>query len=168
MNINEPIWGGSTNQMPWDIHLLGLSRWNSLWPRLPNQQESSPRSHWTYVCVCVFVCVYYKLHVQLSCATIIWKRWWRKPLFEKNSLKQRFQGHFYQIAHDAEKTEVSRHFNGNGHQGIKDVGIHILDFFHQTITKSSTTDIRLGLEFEWIHHLHCLIPKGLNSLDSSY
>ena len=30
----------------------------------------------------------------------------------KNSLKQRFQGHFYQIVHDAEKTEVSRHFNG--------------------------------------------------------
>ena len=36
----------------------------------------------------------------------------------KNSLKQRFQGHFYQIAHDVEKTEVSRHFKGNGHQGI--------------------------------------------------
>ena len=86
----------------------------------------------------------------------------------KNSLKQRFQGHFYQIAHDAEKIEVSRHFNGNGHQSIKDVGIHILDFVHQTIIKSSTTNIRLGLEFDWIHRLHCLIPKGLNSLDGSY
>ena len=86
----------------------------------------------------------------------------------KNSLKQRFQGHFYLKAHDAEKTEVSRHFNGNGHQGIKDVGIHILDFVHQNITKSSTIDIILGLKFDWIHRLHCLIPKGLNSLEGSY
>ena len=85
----------------------------------------------------------------------------------KNSLKQRFQGQFYQIAHDAENTEVSRHFNGNGHHGIKDVGMHILDFVHQTITKSSTIDIRLGLKFDWIHRLHYLIPKGLNSLDGS-
>ena len=69
----------------------------------------------------------------------------------KNSLKQRFQWHFYQIAHDAEKTELSRHFIGNGHQVMKDVEIHILDFIHQTITKSSTTEVRLGLEFNWIH-----------------
>ena len=45
----------------------------------------------------------------------------------KNSLKQRFQGHFYQIAQDVENTEVSRHFNRNGQQGIKDVGIHKTD-----------------------------------------
>ena len=45
---------------------------------------------------------------------------------------------------------------------MDDVEIHILDFVHQATAKSSTTDIRLGLEFDWIHRLHCLIPKGLN------
>ena len=48
---------------------------------------------------------------------------------------------------------------------MKDVEVHLLDFVHQTITKGSTTEIRLGLEFRWIHRLHCLIPKELNSLD---
>ena len=42
----------------------------------------------------------------------------------KNSLKLRFQGHFYQVVHDVEKTEVSRHFNRNGHQSLMDVEIH--------------------------------------------
>ena len=86
----------------------------------------------------------------------------------KNSLKQRFQGHFYQVVHDVEKTEVSRHFNRNGHQGLTDVEIHVLDFIHLSTTKTITTDIRLGREFDWIHRLHCIIPKGLNSLDGTY
>ena len=86
----------------------------------------------------------------------------------KNSLKQRFQGHFYQVVHDVEKTEVSRHFNRNGHRGLEDVEIHVLDFIHLNITKKTTQEIRLGREFDWIHRLHCLIPKGLNSLDGTY
>ena len=86
----------------------------------------------------------------------------------KNSLKQRFQGHFYQVVHDVEKTEVSRHFNRNGHRGLGNMEIHILDFIHLNITKKPTQEIRLGREFDWIHRLHCLIPKGLNSLDGTY
>ena len=86
----------------------------------------------------------------------------------KNSLKQRFQGHFYQVVHDAEKTEVSRHFNRNGHRGLEDVEIHVLDFIHLSTTKNATLHIRLGREFDWIHRLHCTIPKGLNSLDGTY
>ena len=40
-----------------------------------------------------------------------------------------FRSHFYYIAHDAEKTEVSRHFSHKGHKGLNDVsktraGIH--------------------------------------------
>ena len=86
----------------------------------------------------------------------------------KNSLKQRFQGHFYQGVHDVEKNELSRHFNRNGHQGLTDVEIHVLDFIHVSTIKTTTTDIRLGREFDWIHRLHCIIPKGLNSLDGTY
>ena len=81
----------------------------------------------------------------------------------KNSLKQRFQGHFYQVVHDVEKTEVSRHFNGNGHRGLEDVEIHIHDFIHLSTTKNATLDIRLRREFDWIHRLHFTIPKELNS-----
>ena len=86
----------------------------------------------------------------------------------KNSLKQRFQGHFYLDVHDVEKTELSRHFNQNGHQGLMDVEIHVLDFIHLSTTKNATQDIRSGREFDWIHCLHCIIPKGLNSLDGTY
>ena len=86
----------------------------------------------------------------------------------KNSLKQRFQGHFYQVVHDVEKTEVYRHFNRNGHRGLEDVEIHEVNFIHLNITKKTTQEIRLGCEFDWIHRLHCLIPKGLNSLDGTY
>ena len=86
----------------------------------------------------------------------------------KNSLKQRFKGHFYQVVHNAEKTEVSRHFNRNGHRGLEDVEIHVPDFIHLSTTKNATLDIRLGREFDWIHRLHCTIPKGLNSLDGTY
>ena len=64
--------------------------------------------------------------------------------------------------------EVSRHFNRNGHRGLEDVEIHVLDFIHLSITKNATLDIRLGREFDWIHRLHCTIPKGLNSLDGTY
>ena len=86
----------------------------------------------------------------------------------KNSLKQRFQCHFYQEVHDVEKTELSRHFNRNGHQGLTDVEIHVLDFIHLSTNKDATIDIRLGREFDWIHRLHCIIPKGFNSLDGTY
>ena len=142
-----------------------------------------------YVCICLYVCMYECIYVYI--ASVTGKKYrtqhnvsctsnnlvyciscirCRKQYVgkTKNSLKQRFQGHFYQIAHGAEKTEVSRHFNRNGHHGMGDVEIHTLDFVHQATAESSTTNISMGLEFDWIHRLHCLIPKGLNSLDGSY
>ena len=144
---------------------------------------------YVYICVYMFVCMYVCIYVYI--ASVTGKKYrtqhnvsctsnnlvyciscirCRKQYVgrTKNSLKQRFQGHFYQIAHDAEKTEVSRHFNRNGHHGMGDVEIHILDFVQQATAKSSTTDISMGLECDWIHRLHCLILKGLNSLDGSY
>ena len=86
----------------------------------------------------------------------------------KNSLKERFKSHFYQIAHDREKTEVSRHFNQVTHEKLKDVEIHILEFVHASTERDNTKDKRTQLEFDWIHRMRSQIPKGLNSIDSLY
>ena len=86
----------------------------------------------------------------------------------KNSLKERFKSHFYQIAHDREKTEVSRHFNQGTHEKLKDVEIHILEFVHASTEHDNTKDKRTQLEFDWIHRMRSQIPKGLNSIDSLY
>ena len=86
----------------------------------------------------------------------------------KNNLKERFKSHFYQIVHDHEKTEVSRHFNSGNHEQLKDVKIHILEFVHASTDRENTKDVRARLEFDWIHRMRTQIPKGLNSIDSLY
>ena len=86
----------------------------------------------------------------------------------KNSLKQRFQSHFYYIAHDAEKTEVSRHFNREGHKGLDDVSIHVLEFIHHGPQSEGAVDTRLSKEFDWIHRIRSQIPLGMNAIDSAY
>ena len=86
----------------------------------------------------------------------------------KNSLKERFKSHFYQIKNDYRKTEVSRHFNREDHGGLEDVKIHILEFIHSKTERDVTKDSRLHREFDWIHRMRSQIPKGLNSIDSMY
>ena len=86
----------------------------------------------------------------------------------KNSLKQRFQSHFYYIAHDAEKTEVSRHFNRDGHKGLDDVSIRVLEFIHHGPQSEGAVDTRLSKEFDWIHRIRSQIPLGMNAIDSAY
>ena len=71
----------------------------------------------------------------------------------KNSLKERFKSHFYQIAHDPNKTEVARHFNWADHDKLKDVQIHILEFIHSNTDRSKTKETRLQWEFDWIHRM---------------
>ena len=85
----------------------------------------------------------------------------------KNSLKERFKSHFYQISHDPKKTEVSRHFNRKDHSQLKDVQIHILEFIHSNTERAETKDKRLHREFDWIHRMRSQIPKGLNSIDTT-
>ena len=85
----------------------------------------------------------------------------------KNSLKERFKSHFYQIAYDPKKTEVSRHFNQKNHSRLDDVQIHILEFVHSNIERADTKEKRLHREFDWIHRMRSQIPKGLNSIDST-
>ena len=86
----------------------------------------------------------------------------------KNGLKEWFKSHFYQITHDPEKNEVSRHFNRGNHEKLKDVKIHILEFIHSNPERAETKDTQLNCEFDWIHRMRCQIAKGLNSIDSIY
>ena len=86
----------------------------------------------------------------------------------KNSVKKRFQAHFYQIAHEPQKTEVSRHFNQRDHHKLADVEISILSFVHQGPDSEAALQMRLRLEFDWIHRLRSQIPLGLNLIDSMY
>ena len=86
----------------------------------------------------------------------------------KNSLKERFKSHFYQISHDPKKTEVSRHFNRADHDKLENVKIHVLDFMYGNIERRDTKEKRLQREFDWIHRMRSQIPKGLNSIDSIY
>ena len=79
----------------------------------------------------------------------------------KNSLKQRCQSHFYYIAHDAKKTEVSRHFNQANHHGINDVEIHVLEFIHDGPHNEMALERRLQTEFDWIHKIRSQIPLGI-------
>ena len=86
----------------------------------------------------------------------------------KNTLKKRFQSHFYLIKHNKNKHEVPRHFNTNSHQGIDDVEIHVLTLINNDANKEETKGIRLRSEFDWIHRLRTQIPLGLNTIDSDY
>ena len=76
----------------------------------------------------------------------------------KNSLKQRFQSHFYYIAHDVEKTEVSGHFNREGHNGLNDVSIHVLGFIHHCPQRERAMDMHLSKEFDRIQRIRSRIP----------
>ena len=86
----------------------------------------------------------------------------------KNSVKKKFQAHFYQIAHEPQKTEVSRHFNQCDHHKLADVEKSVLSFVHQGPDSEAALQMRLRLEFDWIHKLRSQIPLGLNSIDSMY
>ena len=83
-----------------------------------------------------------------------------------NTLKKRFQGHFYLIKHQKVEHEVPRHFNSPKHRGLHDVEIHVLQFINYDTKKDGTKSHRLKTEFDWIHRLRTQIPLGLNTIDT--
>ena len=85
-----------------------------------------------------------------------------------NSVKKRFQSHFYLIKHKKEEHEVSRHFNQEDHSGLDDIEIHVLWFINHDAKQNKTKTIRLKYEFDWIHCLRTQIPLGLNTIDNEY
>ena len=83
----------------------------------------------------------------------------------KNRLMDRFQGHFYNIGHNRPMSEIGRHFNTNGHKGLDDVEIHILDFIHAHPEGKKSKHLRDLIEYNWIQRLHTNAPTGLNIMD---
>ena len=85
-----------------------------------------------------------------------------------NTVKKRFQSHFYLIKHKKDDHEISRHFNQHDHHLLDDVKIHILWFINHDAKKDYTKNLRLKYEFDWIHSLRTQIPLGLNTIDTEY
>ena len=77
-------------------------------------------------------------------------------------LKDRFIHHFSSIEKDDTEKSVSRHFNSIGHNGIKDMTIHVLEFIKKPPRSIQATNIRNRRETSWTHALRTLAPYGLN------
>ena len=77
----------------------------------------------------------------------------------------RFQAHFYNVGYKQPKSEIAKHFNSEGHKGLEDVEIHILDFIHSHPAGNKAKYLRDLVEFNWIQRLHSNAPLGLNTMD---
>ena len=64
--------------------------------------------------------------------------------------------------------DVPTHFKLPGHHGKEDVTISVLDFVHKHPLSSRALELRLLIEFKWIHRLKTQTPKGMNTMDNQY
>ena len=85
----------------------------------------------------------------------------------KIKIKERLREHIYGIKTQKE-TDVSYHFNTEGHRGRHDMKVYILDFIycHPESTRAQT--LRNKIEFYWVHRLQSYVPYGMNVLDTKY
>ena len=60
------------------------------------------------------------------------------------------------------KKPVSRHFNKNGHKGLQDLTITVLEFIKKPPLAKCSISIRQRVENNWIHTLRTMIPQGMN------
>ena len=83
----------------------------------------------------------------------------------KNSLRERFGNHYTHIGKKKLQYPLGYHFNTNGHKGLQDVEIHILDFIFQPPDSPTAEHLRDNIEHHWMHKLRSIAPKGLNTID---
>ena len=79
-----------------------------------------------------------------------------------NRIRDRFQGHFGDIMRDDIEKVIPLHFNSQGHKGIKDMQITVLEYIRKSPKSQQAMKIRLIREKHWTHTLHSLSPIGLN------
>ena len=84
-----------------------------------------------------------------------------------DSLKKRFQGHKGNICRKNLSEDIGRHFNSDGHSGFGDIKVHVLDFLSLHLKSKEGLNLRLQIEFNWIHSLRMMLPMGINTKDSS-
>jgi len=80
-------------------------------------------------------------------------------------LKDRFGGHYTDIKSCNLTKTVSRHLTTNGHNGIFDMTISILEFIKKPPKSQASLTIRNKVERRWIHLLRTMAPLGLNLED---
>ena len=86
----------------------------------------------------------------------------------KRQMRERIGEHLGYIRRKKWKNDVPVHFNKCDHEGEKDVRVHILDFIYCHPNSDRGKQLRLRIEFNWIHRLKTSSPWGLNTLDSRY
>ena len=85
----------------------------------------------------------------------------------KLRLMDRFGNHFTSIQWNDGKNDVCKHFNSNGHSGIENLKLHILDFIYAAPNSEFGRALRDEIEFHWIHRLRSQLPHGINTMDKS-
>ena len=85
----------------------------------------------------------------------------------KRKIKDRMREHLYGIKKQKD-TDVSYHFNTNGHKGKHDMKVYILDFIFAHPESTRSKSLRHKIEFNWIQRLQTVAPKGMNVLDNQY
>ena len=83
----------------------------------------------------------------------------------RNTVAQRFSGHFFNVRHNKKTDAVGLHFSRSDHNGTSDFSINILEFIPLPPHTDRSLDLRLRLEKNWIHTLRCPAPRGLNIFD---
>ena len=83
----------------------------------------------------------------------------------KNSLMQRFQGHWTDIKSENPKSDVGRHFNLKNHTGGENMEIFIVDFIHAHPDTQFAVSLHNEIEFHWIQRLRTMTPHGINTMD---
>ena len=85
----------------------------------------------------------------------------------KRKIKDRLREHLYNIKKEVHPSDVSYHFNLEGH-GIENLEVYIVDFIYDHPESKRAQKLRNTIEFNWIHRLQSNAPKGLNTLDNRY
>ena len=85
----------------------------------------------------------------------------------KRKIKDRLREHIYGIKNQKD-TDVSYHFNTNGHCGAKDMKVHIMDFVYMHPESEKAKKLRHLIEINWIQRLSTMAPNGMNIMDNRY
>ena len=59
-------------------------------------------------------------------------------------------------------------FNTNGHKGIHNIKVYMLDFIYAHPESKRPKSLRNTIEFGYIHRIGMNAPKGMNVLDNRY
>ena len=85
-----------------------------------------------------------------------------------DSLQKWFEGHKGNICCKNRSEDIGFHFNSVGHSGFSDMKVHMLEFLDLHLKSKEGHNLRLQVEFNWIHRLRTMLPMGINTKDSSW